>query len=396
MLSLIIKAAAREFVRITERKTLYILMIILPLVLAAVLGPIYRNSVLRDIPVAVCDNDNSEISRQIIRSLDAAASLKIISSVNSEQEIKAQFLNGKIYGAFYIPANFEADLKSGKNPVIGIYRNSSNLITSNSIYKDALSTIKTISGGVLLKKLRSQGPGLERAMNTINPIRIETISLFNPSYNYFNFLIPGLLTALLQMIIMVSAVIVISSEFTHNTFSELIELCGNNLFVLIAGKSIPHILIHSATGIGFLCVIFPLFGMEIPQNLPGSLMMVFLLICASFFTGLFISSLFHEQLFATELALFVNTPAFIFSGYTFPLWGMPALHNYFAQIIPFTHFLEGFIKIFYMNAPIKYALTEMIILSVFTLVGVLGTFISLKHQQKLILKSALLQEVQGL
>lgn len=376
----LLKIAVREIHRIGERKTLYFLTIYLPIALFILLGLTYINGVVRELPIVIYDADNSELSRMITRGADAASSMKIYKYVNSTDEIRKEFLQGRAQGAFYFPRGMESDLKSGKKATVVLFKNTTNLIIGNLIYKDGMTLIRTISGGVLLKKLKSRGFTESKAMTLVNPIRLDTHALYNPNYNYLSYLIPGLLTALLQMIIMIAGVLVISSEFTHNTFGELIRLSGNSVLRILIGKSIPHLLIHIATAIGILGIIFPLFSITINGSLPETLLMIILFIFASFFPAMLISSFFHEQLFATELALFINTPAFIFSGFTFPLWSMPAIHNYFAQIIPFTHFLTGFIKIYQMKTPFTYVLPEISKLSAFGLISFILTLVVLRYQ----------------
>lgn len=376
----LLKILIRELRRITEKKTIYLLSVVLPVILFLVLALIYKNGVVRDLPVAIYDADNSTLSRLLSRSIDAASSMAVTRHVNSLEELKREFLKGHIQGAFYFPLNMERDIKRGTGSSMVIFKNTSSLIIGNMIYKDGVTVAKTVSGGVLLKKLRSKGLSEAQAMNIINPIRIETQSLYNPEYNYLQYLVPGLLTALFQMIIMISAVLIISSEFTHNTFEELVHLSGNNTFTIILGKSIPHIAIHTATALGLIGIIFPMFSIEVNGPVLLTLAFIEYFILTSFFLGFLLSCSFREQLFATEVALFINTPAFIFSGFTFPLWGMPALHNYFAQLIPFTHFLSGFIKIYQMGAPIKYVAPEFLRLSVFLVVSVSASFFVLRHK----------------
>lgn len=370
----------REFHRIAERKTLYFLIILLPLGLFTFLSLIYIKGVVRELPVAVIDKDNSELSRLVVRSMDATSSMKIVMHAGSIEEVKEGVLRGKLQGAFYIPEGFEKKLKGGQYTNVSLYKSTASLIVGNLLYKDGVTTLRTISGGVLLKKLRSRGLSAEKAMAVINPIRIDSQSLFNPNYSYLSYLLPGLVTALVQMIIMITSVLIISSEFTHHTFPELYAIAGKNIFNIVAGKSIPHLLLHYATAVGIIGLLFPLFGIELHGILLSTLLFMFLFITAVFFLGLLISCMFHEQLLATELALFINTPAFIFSGFTFPLWSMPAMHNYFAQIIPFTHFLNGFIKIYQMNAPIRYAVPEIKVLSAFLVVSLALSFIVLHYQ----------------
>lgn len=375
-----LRVLRREIRRITEKKTIYLLSVVLPVFLFLILALIYKNGVVRDLPVAVFDADNSPLSRMLTRSIDASSSMNVTEHVNSMDELKSGFLKGKIQGAFYFPKDMERDLKSGRKTSMVIFKNTSSLIIGNMIYKDGVTIARTVSGGILLKKLRSKGLPEVRAMNVINPIRIETQSLYNPGYNYLSYLIPGLLTAMFQMIIMISAVLIISSEFTHNTVPELIEFSGNNIFAIVAGKSIPHIILHSITALGLIGIIFPLFSIEVNGSVILTLAFLEYFILVSFSLGFLLSCSFHEQLFATEVALFINTPAFIFSGFTFPLWGMPALHNYFAQLIPFTHFLSGFLKIYQMGTPVRYVLPEFIKLTVFLLISVPASFLVLRYQ----------------
>ncbi|MGE5364061.1 MAG: ABC transporter permease, partial [Bacteroidota bacterium] len=268
----------------------------------------------------------------------------------------------------------------GQYATVSLYKSTASLIVGNLLYKDGVTTLRTISGGVLLKKLRSKGLSTDRAMAVINPIRIDSQSLFNPNYSYLSYLLPGLVTALVQMIIMITSVLIISSEFTHHSFGELYSTSGNSIFNIVVGKSIPHLLLHYSTAVGIIGLLFPLFGIELHGILLNTLLFMFLFITAVFFMGFLISCMFHEQLLATELALFINTPAFIFSGFTFPLWSMPAMHNYFAQAIPFTHFLNGFIKIYQMNAPFRYAMPEIKVLGTFLVVSLVLSFIVLHFQ----------------
>ncbi|MCB0752875.1 MAG: ABC transporter permease, partial [Ignavibacteriae bacterium] len=96
-------------------------------------------------------------------------------------------------------------------------------------------------------------------------------------------------------------------------------------------------------------VIFPLYNIVVKGSLFTLLILIVAFIFASFLMGLLISTIFNDQLLATEIAVFINTPAFIFSGFTFPIWGMPFIHTIFAQILPFTHFLEAFLKVYQMG-----------------------------------------------
>ena len=260
------------------------------------------------------------------------------------------------------------------------------LFRSNLIMKDAKTVIKTVSGGVLLKKLRSAGMLNEQSMNRINPIKLETQVLYNPTYSYAVYLTPGIALVMLQMIIMMVAVLLISSEHSHDTFQQLAELSDYSVWKLFIGKFIPHFTVMLMNYLVIVFLLLPLFGSPVPVKVIPLIIVGMLFIGASLSIGLAIGSIVHNQMIATEVSLFLNTPAFIFSGLTFPLWGMPSLHSAFAQIIPYTHFLEAFIKLFYMEANITLVTKEIQILSFFLLSGVIvsltGIYVSLRKLRK--------------
>ncbi len=378
----VLKIAIREYKRIIERKTLFVLSIVLPIFIFLFFALLYKNEIIYNVPIGVLDLDNSETSLLITRYIDATSYIKVADQYYDIEDVKRDIRKGIIQGAVYIPHGTEKNLKAGKPVFVTIYKNTANLVIGNLIYKDAMTVIKSISGGVLLKKLKAKGIHPDKAYNIMQPIKVETKSLYNPNYSYLNYLVPGLLACMLQMIIMLSGVLIISSEFVHETFGELINLAQNKVWVIIIGKSLPHIAFHFVTAILIIGVIFPIFNVTIAGATFNLLLLFLIFILASFFFAFMISSLFHDQMFATELALFINTPAFLFSGFTFPLAAMPLLHNIFASIIPFTHFLYAYLMIYQMGTPLSYASSFIFKLSLFIIIPIIVIIFSLKHHIK--------------
>jgi ABC-2 type transport system permease protein len=309
--------------------------------------------------------------------------MEVVKYVNSLDELKQEFLKGNVKGAFYLPKNMERDVKKGiqSNPVIFI--NSMNLIISNNILNDGVKIIKTVSGGALLKKIRSSGTVENQAMDLVNPVKIDTQILYNANYSYEQYLFPGLAVFTLMMIIMLTSVLLISSEFVHNTFPDLLNTAQNKISAIIIGKSIPHIFIHSINIIILVGVIFPLFGISINGQILLTLCYLIFFVVVTFFFAIAISSLFHDQMFATEIVLFYNTPAFIFSGLTFPIWAMPKAIAFSSQFILFTPFLSGFLKIFQIGTPLVYIYNDLLKLSLFLCLSLLVLSFSLRHHIKL-------------
>ena len=366
----------REIRRISVNKAIYSLSILFPIFLFTLLCLIYKDGVVKEIPVVICDRDHSSLSDAYCQLIESDGSMKITKYVASYNEIEEAFKNGGIYAGIYIPDNFESDIKKGISTSVIIYNNSLNIITNNTILKSGKTFTKNFSGAILLKKLRSKGVPEDAAMNVINKITVDTQSLYNPNYNYLDYLIPGLLPSMLQMIIMVVAVTLFSSEFAHDTFKELLEVSHYKFGAMIFGKSLPHIILHTITAIGILSILFPVFGISGEGSLLLSITAYFIFVCASFFMGLAISVLVHDQYMSTEIVLFLNTPTFIFSGFIFPSWAMPAAYSTFANVLPVTHFINAFIKLYFMNTNLQSASTELrnlLLFSIFSLMIIIPT-----------------------
>jgi len=180
----VINVIKREFNILIRKKPLLFLSLIAPLIFFLLFAIIFKNGVLRDIPVAIFDEDNSSLSLLITRYVESTGSMAVVKYVNSSEELKSDFRKGNIDAALYLPRNMEKDIKAGKqsHPVLLI--NAMNLIKSNNILNDGEKVIKTVSGGILLKKIRSAGSGENQALDIINPIRIDSQIMFNPNYSY--------------------------------------------------------------------------------------------------------------------------------------------------------------------------------------------------------------------
>ncbi|HPS65491.1 MAG TPA: ABC transporter permease, partial [Ignavibacteria bacterium] len=58
-------------------------------------------------------------------------------------------------------------------------------------------------------------------------------------------------------------------------------------------------------------------------------------------------------------------------GFVYPIWAMPTAYSTFAQILPFTHFMNAFIKFYFMGTDINSAYPEIRNLLLFIIISLL-------------------------
>jgi len=361
---------------ISRDKSSRALLVFLPLILYFFLAFIYQKGALREIPVAVYDGDHSEISRKVVSFIESSAAMKITCYLSSEDDPKRFFLTHDEHAVFYIPKGFAKDIYRNKPTRLVVYTNSSNIVYGNILYREGAVISTTVSSGIILTRLEHIGINHNEAMGLVMPVTTHAKTLFNPWFNYLYYLVPGLMTVLLQMFIFFVATRAFNRELTNGTFQELIRLSNGSAFQMLLGKGLAY----TAMGLGIIMTIslvFLAFGIPF-MHLEVELLLLFLiLVVVNIFLGFMLSTTLDEEIFALDVAFFYNSPAFVFSGFTFPMFGMPFFNSTYAQFIPYTHFLHAFFKIYQMGIPLHYILPDLKILGIFLLVGFLTSWVAL-------------------
>lgn len=372
----------RELHYLYTSRSGFLLLIAVPIVVYFILNSLYGRGIIKDLPIAVYDQDHSELSRTLSRFLEASPYLSVAQQLTSEEDMQNAFQSGKIQGIVYIPHDLEKEILRSRSQKIIIYTNSSNIVFGNMIYKAGSEIVLSTSAGILIKKMQAQGLTERQSMELFQPMRLSFKPLYNPSYNYLFYLGPGLMTVLMQMFIMFVSSRAFNREFSSGGIAEMIKISKGSVFKMLFGKYIAQLISSSVLALMVFGIFYPYFNIPLKSELWPMLLLLFVFISASILLGFAVSTLFLNEMVSMDLVLFYNSPAFVFSGFTFPLLGMPWYSKFYAGIIPYTHFLYGFFKIEIMQAPLKYAIHEIIILIIFALFGLLISFPVLSLQLK--------------
>lgn len=354
----------REWKRIFSVPNYYVVLLVIPPIIFLFFGLIYQKGAVHELPVAVWDEDHSSVSRTLTDMIDVTAGIEISRTVSSEKGMLQLIQQGEIYGTLHFPAGLEADAKKNKSTAITLYTNSSTLVPSQLIYKDAAQAI--IKGGlaVVLQKAQRSGMPANQAMAIVQPVKLNMVTLYNPELNYKEYLTPGLITVGLQMAIIIASVLILNLEFKHETINNLFQISRSSSQIIV-GKTLAHLSISWINFVLIFLVIFPIYGIAKMGTVFNLFILYNLLSLACIGIGILVSAISNNLLFCVDLALFYTAPAFVFSGFTFPRSAMPWYDQYYAAAMPYTHFMDAFVRLFYMELPLQYVMRELILLLVF-------------------------------
>ncbi|WP_028295438.1 ABC transporter permease [Olivibacter sitiensis] len=375
------KITLRECKRIWKLPVFYVVMLILPVVVFSFYGLIYKAGETKQLAFAIWDEDNSTISRQLIFLLQQRDALHVQQQrAHNEQEIKDLMLQNKVYGAVHFPKDMAAQLYSKKSVTVTIYANATYLVPSKMIYKAVAEVILTANAGVNLQKLTKQGMPEGQAMAIANPIQLTTYQLYNPNYDYQEYLVPGLITVGMQMVLIISSMLALNYERKTGSLPALKALAHGSASHIIAGKLLAHLLFAWVNFVLIAFVLFPIFQIGVFAATGKFFVLYTLFALACFAVGFFISALLRDVMLAGDTALFYTSPSFVFSGYTFPRWALPWYDQFYAQIMPYTPFLDGFISTYFMELPLYHAAEAMGKLALFCVVLIPTAIILFQRQ----------------
>ncbi|MEI6399236.1 MAG: ABC transporter permease [Pseudomonadota bacterium] len=353
-----------------------------PFVYAAIFCGVYINHTVYDLPIVVFQQDHSEAAHKLVQMLDASSKLVVTEQATSMEEVKDLMLSGKVDAAVVIPPEFSRDLKRGHDTVVPAFVNASSMVGANIGGKAINEVVQTYSAGVeILKKMKS-GENLATAKQTFMPVKLDLRPMFNPSFNYSNFMVPGLLMAILQQVILLGVALSWTGEFERGTLGEVKRLSSSPL-TMLCGKLMPYVGFNFLVAMFYLHVLFPL--NDIPMEGSWWIMIPFTLIFILTITtwGMWMSALCKTRLFATQILMFLAMPSFVLSGFTWPAKAMPSIMQAIGRCLPLTYFVSSFRNIYLAAAPFKYVAGDFAMLCAFTAVNLVVAYVAVSRVVKI-------------
>ncbi|HOK89661.1 MAG TPA: ABC transporter permease [Candidatus Hydrogenedentes bacterium] len=358
----------RELRRISGSPFFVAFVLILPYPTFLILSLAFLAPIPRDLPVVVCDMDNSTLSREIIRRMDASPAIQCVERVADMSAAAALVREARAHGVLYLPFHFERDTLAGEAPPVTVFLNNQWLLTSGIITRAARDVVVSASEDIDRMLHVAEGNDPPRAVWRAEPIRLDLHPLFNPGMNYRFFLLPALLPVVLQMFIAMTAIRAIGMEFRSRTAAEWLQVAGGSPGWAVLGKLAPYTLYWLAMSWFMWVWLHRWFDVPIRGSRVMLAAGTLLLVLAYQAMALLFIALKGNLRLANSLAGFYCGPAFAFSGVTFPRLGMPLPAWIWGGLLPVTHYLRLVYEQAFMETPLDTSARLLLVLLLFTIV----------------------------
>ncbi|MCC8088311.1 MAG: ABC transporter permease [Rikenellaceae bacterium] len=328
----------------------------------------YSTEVLRDVPVAVVNNDNTQESREFIRKLDATPNIDVAYAAPSLDEAKDLFLARKVYGIIVIPHDFAKDIYSGITTDVVIYADGSYLLIYKQVLNDLTNTVLYNNAQIKALRLMQKGAGMEQALAVSNPVIPGIQSTFNPYLGYGSFAMPAILILIIQQTLLIGIGMIGGTWREKNLYRKLIPEEREYLSALpiLFGKTAAYFLSGAAVMLFVFGFQYKLFHFPMNGHFGDIAMFLLPYLLSVIFLGLAISSVLVRRENSIILILFTSIPLLMISGISVPREAMPEWLYELGKIIPSSNAINGFIRIQSAGATLREVFPEYMMLWILT------------------------------
>ncbi len=359
----------REWRYISTHRWLMLCIVGVPL-----LGVLFFTSMLHAglperIPIAIVDTDHSMTSRRVVAGLSAQQSVDVILKCNSYSEARRAMQREDIYGFVFIPERFEQLVWDGKQPCISFYINDAFLIPGSLLYKSFKTMSLLASAAVVQDVLLSVDVSPRRVETLLQPIAIDLHPLGNPWVNYSVYLSNSFIPALLQLIILLTTIYSLGSEWKHCTVHEWLGIAQGRASIAVAGKMIVYTILYVSVGITILWILYGVLRYPFHTPVWNMIIAMILLIVATQNFALILFSLLRNLPVVFSAASVVGVVSFSLGGFSFPVTDMYAPFRPLSNLLPVRHYFLIYVNNALNGYPLYYCRGEYIALLVFIGVG---------------------------
>ncbi len=238
-----------SLLEIVRRPVYWFGFFLLPLFLFLMLANMMEEGLPQKTPAAMVDKDGSSLSRQMTLNIGGMQMVDLRYESNSFTEARHLMQEGKIYGFFLIPENYQADLMAGRNPVITFYTNMTYYVPGSLLFKTFKSSATYSKAAIVSGALESLGATEDQVKPLLQPVDIQCRGLGNPGLNYGIYLGNSFIPCVLQLMIMLITCFSLGQEIKYGMSHQLLRRADGSIVKAVFGKLLPQTAIWTVVAI---------------------------------------------------------------------------------------------------------------------------------------------------
>ena len=322
-----------SLVRIASKPIYWVGIFFLPLFTFLMITSLMEEGLPVKVPAGIIDHDGTSLSRQVTQSLGGMQMVDLVETPTSFTEARHRLQEGKIFGFFMIPENFQADLLAGKSPEITFYTNMTYYVPGSLLFKTFKATAVYAKAGVALKVLDSAGV-TNAPSSLLQPVSIQGRGIGNPWLNYGVYLSNSFVPAVLQLMIMLMTCYCLGEEIKYKTSPRLLRMAGGSVYKAVFGKLLPQTLIWIVVALFMQVWLFKFNHYPMNGNWGWITLSQVMFVLASQGFALFFFTIIPNLRLSLSVCALLGILSFSLAAFSFPYESMYPAMGIFSWILP--------------------------------------------------------------
>ncbi len=336
-------------------------LIAVPLVALLAFGFVLSTRV-EHMKIGVHDASRSSASRRLVAELAASEAFRprYYATVGA---IEQGLVGGEIGVGLVIPADFERDLlraqAGGERPELRVLYDGAEAILAGNAEAFFAGLAGASGAKLVTSDLGVRGPSAAGA-----GVTVVTRALYNPGFEGTPFMVAGTFGFVLSFLTTLLTAVSIVNERLSGTFDQL-QLTPASTLEILLGKLLPMGAVFALDVVlmvlaaGFLMGVWPE-GSALLFIVISSVYVLF-----SLALGLIVSATSATAAEAVQKTVLLSIPTIQLSGFAFPIRSTPLPVQWFAELIPATHYIRVSRAIYLRAAGLGELLPELLVLAAF-------------------------------
>jgi ABC-2 type transport system permease protein len=334
----LIGAFAAEYRRALAERGAFGLMVLAPVIYGAFYPQPYLGQIVRAIPIAVVDEDSSEVSRQLVQALNAHEAVRVVARPSTLAEAQAALARREVFAIVDIPTGTERDVRAGRRARVAAYVDSVYFLLYNRTVQGILESSGAVTADILSGEVRSDGSLYRNALARSSPVEVLNQPLFNPAGGYASYVVPAAFLLILQQTLFMGVATLGAARRRPTSV------------LAVLGRGLAHLLLALPGAALFLVVLPRLYGFSATTHLADLLTLLLPFILSVSFLGQFISTWFRHRETAVLLFIATSLPLFFLVGVSWPVEAIPTWLRAMSFVFPSTSAIDALVRVNQMDA----------------------------------------------
>ena len=304
----------------------------------------YGTEAVTRVPVAVVDQDGSNLSRQITRFAQASPRIDVRLVTGDEQAARQALWRGEIEGYALLPRDLKRDVVRGAAVGVTIEGNGAYALLNKSVLYGFSEAVGTVSAGVEIRRLQAAGQRAPQARASRSPLNTQLVPLFNPTEGYGSYVVPAVALLILHQTLLMGCAML------AGTWAEADRLRARPAAWL--GRLVALSGFGLMTGLFFFGWIFVLQDYPRGGNPPAAVLLLIFYVPTVCALGLLLGCWFRDRERALQVILFSSLPLAFLSGFSWPSEALPMPLQWLGGWLPSTAGIQASLRLNQMGAPL--------------------------------------------